>query len=98
MRMPMRIEYAPHLPGKAMTDDYNRDAPKKATNLSINADLLSKARELEINLSATLEHALVESLKRKRRERWLAENKGAINGYNEHVETHGAFSDGLRSF
>jgi antitoxin CcdA len=81
-----------------MTDDYNRDAPKKATNLSINADLLSKARELEINLSATLEHALVESLKHRRRERWLAENRSAINGYNEHVETHGVFSDGLRSF
>lgn len=81
-----------------MSHDYDPRAPKKAANLSINADLLSKAREHDINLSATLERALVESLKRKRRERWLSENKGAIDAYNEHVEKHGAFGDKLRRF
>lgn len=81
-----------------MPHDYDPRAPKKAANLSINADLLSKAREHDINLSATLEQALVESLKRKKRARWLAENKGAIDAYNEHVEKHGAFGDKLRRF
>jgi len=81
-----------------MQPAYNPQAPKKAANLSINADLLSKARELDINLSATLELALVTALKQKRREQWLAENRDAIDAYNEHIEKYGVFSDGLRSF
>lgn len=77
---------------------YDTQAPKKATNLSINADLLSKAREMDINLSATLEQALLEALKKRQRDRWLAENRAAIEAYNDHVEKHGVFSDGLRTF
>ncbi|MBI5329345.1 MAG: type II toxin-antitoxin system CcdA family antitoxin [Betaproteobacteria bacterium] len=81
-----------------MLPAYNPHAPKKPANLSVNSDLLSKARELDINLSATLESALAEALKRKQREQWLTENKAAMDAYNEHVESHGVFSDGLRSF
>jgi antitoxin CcdA len=81
-----------------MDTAYDTKAPKKATNLSVNADLLNKARELDINLSATLEQALVEVLRQRQRERWLAQNRGAIAAYNDHVEKHGAFSDGVRTF
>ena len=77
---------------------YNTHAPKRAANLSVNGDLLNKAKELDINLSATLEQALAEALKKKQREQWLAENRNAINAYNEHVEAQGVFSDDLRSF
>ena len=77
---------------------YNPQAAKKAANLSINADLLSKAREMNINLSATLEQALADTLKQRQRERWLAENKEAMATYNNHVEKHGVFSEGVRSF
>jgi len=77
---------------------YDPQAPKRAANLSVNGDLLSKAKDLHINLSATLEQALAEALKQKQREHWLAENRGAIAAYNQHVEKHGVFSDGLRSF
>jgi len=83
--MPMLIAYNPH-------------APKRAANLRVNGDLLNKAKELDINLSATLEQALAEALKKNQREQWLAENREAINAYNEHVEANGVFSDGLRSF
>ena len=81
-----------------MRPAYDSKAPKKATNLSINTDLLSKAKELDINLSAILEQALADALKKRRREQWLAENKAAIEAYNEHVDKNGVFSDGLRSF
>lgn len=77
---------------------YNPNAPKRAANVSVNADLLNKAKELDINLSATLELALAAILKKKQREQWLAENRKAIDAYNEHVEAHGVFSDDLRSF
>ncbi|MCY1282832.1 Post-segregation antitoxin CcdA [compost metagenome] len=77
---------------------YDQHAPKKPANLSINSDLLSKARSLDINLSATLEQALVEALKTRQRELWLEENRAAMAAYNQHIETEGVFSDGLRSF
>jgi len=84
--------------GMPMLAAYNLNAPKRAANLSVNGDLLNKAKDLDINLSATLEQALAEALKKKQREQWLAENRNAINAYNEHVEAHGVFSDDLRSF
>ena len=81
-----------------MLSAYNTLAPKKAANLSINADLLTKAKELDINLSATLEQALIDVLKKKLRDQWLVENQAAIEAYNEHVEEHSVFSDELRTF
>ncbi len=81
-----------------MRANHRPSAQKKAANLSISADLLSQAKDLDINLSATLEQALAEAVRQKQRQRWLAENKAAIEAYNEHVETHGVFSDGLRGF
>jgi len=77
---------------------YDDTAPKKATNLSINSDLLRKARELDINLSSALEQALEQIVKRRLYETWLEENRAAIESYNEHVERHGVFSDGVRGF
>jgi len=81
-----------------MATSYDHQAPKRPANLSINADLLAKARDLKINLSATLEQALVEVLRQRQREQWLAENQAAIDAYNQQVEAQGVFSDGLRSF
>jgi antitoxin CcdA len=71
---------------------------KKPTNVSINSDLLRRARELEINLSSTLERALRRVIRRRLSERWRRENRAAIAAYNQHVEEHGTFSDGMRGF
>jgi antitoxin CcdA len=67
-------------------------------NLTVDANLLREARDQDINLSATLERALAEELRRSRRERWLADNQEGIEAYNELVDQHGAFADTLRSF
>lgn len=45
-----------------------------------------------------METALTEVIRRKLSERWLAENRAAIDAYNERVEADGVFSDGLRTF
>jgi antitoxin CcdA len=45
-----------------------------------------------------LELAMVEALRTKQCEQWLAENSEAVNAYNEHMEAHGVFSDTVRSF
>jgi len=83
---------------RRMSKTYDRLAPRKPTNLSVNEDLLARARARHINLSATLEQALIEALRRKEREAWLAENQAAIERYNERVAQQGVFSDTLRSF
>ena len=81
-----------------MHTTYDPQAPKKATNLSLNSDLLKQARELDVNLSAVLEEALADVVKERLSQRWLEQNREAIETYNQHVEEAGVFSDGLRSF
>lgn len=81
-----------------MSSIYDSRAPKRAANLRINADLLHKAKAMDINLSATLERALVEAIKSRLRSKWENENRPAIQAYNELIEQHGGFSDGLRTF
>ena len=81
-----------------MLATYDTKAPKKATNLSINQDLLKRARSLKLNLSQVLEDRLVEILREQERQVWLAENKDAIQQYNDRIEKNGVFSDGKRRF
>ena len=76
----------------------SRAIPKRATNVSVRSDLLAAAREAGVNLSATLERALLEELAEAKRKKWRQENRDAITAYNEYVEKHGTFSDGVRSF
>jgi antitoxin CcdA len=71
---------------------------KKATNLSIDSDLLDRARRLKLNLSQAVETGLAEAIRRQERAQWLEKNRAALEAYNDHVEKHGVFSDGLRSF
>jgi len=71
---------------------------KRPTNVSVRSDLLTAAREAGVNLSATLERALIEQLAEAKRKKWRQDNRAAIGAYNEHVEKHGAFSDGVRTF
>jgi len=81
-----------------MLNTYDTTAPKKPTNLTVNSDLLRIAKKLKINVSATLEQALADKVREQQRQTWLAENKQAINDYNQFIENNGNFSDGLRKF
>ena len=80
------------------TFQFDTSAPKKAANLSINADLLRQAKELNINLSQTLERHLAEIVRKTKRQKWLEDNRGAIEDYNRRIEANGVFGDGLRQF
>ena len=81
-----------------MQNVYDKNAPKKATNLSINSNLLNKARDLDINLSATLELALENKIRETTRQKWLEENKEALENCNALAEEHGLFADKHRPF
>jgi antitoxin CcdA len=83
---------------RAVADGAYRSVSKRATNVSIRSDLLEAARAAGVNLSATLERALAEEIASINRARWREENREAIAAYNEHVDGHGTFSDGVRSF
>ncbi len=93
----MRME-RPHKLSRMATDRTASRTQKKAVNLSINGELLHRARSNDFNLSGILEAALEQKLRQHARERWLAENRAGMQAYNEEVEKHGVFSDGLRTF
>ena len=80
-----------------VTHAYDHFAPKKPTNLSINSDLLAKARGLNLNLSATLENALADEVRKAERAQWLKKNRNAIDACNRLAEEKGLFSDSYRT-
>ena len=73
-------------------------ARKVPTNLSIRADLVARAKKLGLNLSAVVDSALEDAIRAAEREKWLDENRDAIDEYNAHVAKHGLFSDDWRRF
>ncbi|MBJ7576064.1 type II toxin-antitoxin system CcdA family antitoxin [Luteimonas sp. MC1828] len=78
-------------------DDY-AGFGKRATNVSINLGLLEAAKALDINLSATLERALEAEVRARKREKWLDENRAAIEAYNLRIERDGMLSEHVRAF
>ena len=71
---------------------------KRATNLSVDERLLEQARRMKLNLSQVFEAGLAHAIRQREAEEWLKRNRAALDAYNEHVEKHGVFSEGLRSF
>jgi antitoxin CcdA len=96
----MRIHYAHHSDDdpSMRTRTLTRRRRKKAANLSVDKRLLEQARRLKLNLSRVFEAGLTEAIRRRQREEWLRKNRAALDVYNESVEKHGVFSDGLRLF
>ena len=73
-------------------------AKKVATNLSLRADLVAEAKKHDLNLSEVVEAAIEVAVRAAREAAWLADNREAIDQYNEHIAEHGLFSDGRRRF
>ena len=65
---------------------------KRPTNLSIRRDLVDAARTARFNLSALLERALEEELRRLKWREWREANAASIETYNRHVKDYGTFS------
>jgi antitoxin CcdA len=60
--------------------------------------LLHDAREMGINLSQACERGLAAEVADARRQRWLEENKGAMDAWNGHVAEHGLPLAAFRQF
>jgi len=64
-------------------------SPRRATNVTLPEELLRAARDLGINLSQACERGLAAEVATARRHRWLAENRAAMQAWNDHVAAHG---------
>jgi antitoxin CcdA len=62
---------------------------KRPVNVSIRSELAEEAKEFGTNISAVLERALEQEHREKRRELWRAENRQAIEAWNEWIEENG---------
>jgi antitoxin CcdA len=67
---------------------------KRPVNLSLSGDVLEAARKAGVNLSALLERAVTQELKRLQHRQWREENARAISAYNDHIGLHGACFEG----
>jgi antitoxin CcdA len=75
-----------------------RRVGSRATNISLNWALLEEARALGINISAAATSGLEQAVARKRAERWLEENRCALDSSNEWMEANGLPLADLRLF
>ena len=66
-----------------------KTAARKAANVSLDSDLLDAAKHLGINISRACERGLTEQIAETRAERWQAENREAIEAWNDYVEKNG---------
>jgi antitoxin CcdA len=60
-----------------------------ATNVSLDAELVAEAKTLGVSISQASNAGLAEAVKKARGERWLEENREALDSYNAWVETNG---------
>lgn len=67
----------------------NVQAPRQRTNLTIRPEYIAEARELGINLSEACERGLVRAIADARAQRWLTENREALDASNAWVEANG---------
>ena len=71
----------------------DRPIKKRAVNLFVDAELLDEARRMRINVSETLERRLRALVRAEQEKRWLQDNRGAIEAYNQRVASHGLLAD-----
>lgn len=73
-------------------------SPRRATNVTLPETLLRDARDMGINLSHACERGLAAEVADARRQRWLEENRGAMDAWNGHVAEHGLPLAAFRQF
>jgi antitoxin CcdA len=71
---------------------------RRATNVTLPVDLVAQAKALDINVSQACESGLAQSVAEAYRDRWLNENREAIDAYNERIEQEGPILHAYRRF
>jgi antitoxin CcdA len=73
-------------------------SPRRATNVTLPEALLQNARDMGINLSQACERGVAAAVADARRQRWLEENRTAMDAWNGHVAQHGVPLAAYRQF
>ncbi|XAP77670.1 type II toxin-antitoxin system CcdA family antitoxin [Citromicrobium bathyomarinum] len=71
---------------------------RKATNVSLDSAFVSEAKTLGINISQACERGLIETVREARAAAWQAENREAMDAWNEWVAENGLPLADLRLF
>ncbi|HVT34904.1 MAG TPA: type II toxin-antitoxin system CcdA family antitoxin [Nevskiaceae bacterium] len=69
--------------------------PRRRLNLTVRGDYVKQAREFGLNVSQVLEEALEQRLKQEREQRWLEENREALEAHARRIERDGLWHKGL---
>jgi len=72
--------------------------PRRPTNVTLAEPLLAEARALGINLSQACERGLAAAVADAKAQRWLAENRPAMDAWNDYVGRHGLPLTEFRQF
>lgn len=72
-----------------MNDEFESKPKKRSANLTIREDIIYSAKKLDINMSQAAEKGIADAVRKAREEKWLTENKGAIEAHNQRVQEQG---------
>jgi antitoxin CcdA len=86
------------MPRRSAHADSQASTARRATNVTLPESLLREARDLNINLSQACERGLAMEVSETKTQRWLRENRAAMESWNEHVEQHGLPLAAFRQF
>lgn len=81
--------------GKKMAIRRGKTTP---TNVSLDATLVAEAKQLGVSISQASNRGLEEAVKKARAEKWLEENKAALESSNAWVEANGLPLEKYRLF
>lgn len=62
---------------------------RRATNVTLSEPLLREARALKINVSQACESGLAREVAGEKARQWQAENRAAMDAWNDYVEQSG---------
>jgi len=81
-----------------MTVAFQARGKRRATNVSLDVALVAEARELGVSISQASNRGLEEAVREARAERWIEENKAALESSNAWVEANGLPLEKYRLF
>lgn len=71
---------------------------RRAAELAIDEALLVEAKSLDVDISLAAEEGIAQAIADSKAERWLSENRAALDSSNTFVERHGLPLAGFRAF
>lgn len=63
--------------------------PRRPTNVSLSEELLAEAKSLGINVSRACEAGLAAEVKRVGEQKWIEENRAAMQSWNDWIDENG---------